>query len=342
MSFEIQDVERKVLAILKVLHSLQNPAGSSIIARILQDQGIILSERAVRYHLKLTDERGLTELVSNRGGRIITEKGLAEIKRALVKDKVGFTITKIELLTCRTGFNFETMRGLIPVNVTFFHRSVFPRALQLMKPIFDSGLCVSSLTTVADSGEKIGDIIVPHDMVGFATVCSIIINGALLKAGIPMDSRFGGLLQMDNSSPKRFTEIIYYNGCSLDPSEIFIKAGMTSVYRAALAGSGEILANFREIPSICLPEVESVLRNLKRAKVNGVIVTGFPSESVCEIQVEPNKVGMVLMGGLNPVAAVHETGIVTENKSMATVVDYQDLIEFQELLYERDKNYTMS
>ena len=46
-------------------------------------------------------------------------------------------------------------------------------------------------------------------------VCSIVINGVLLKNGIPSDSKFGGILQVKNGDPLRFVELIYYSGSSL-------------------------------------------------------------------------------------------------------------------------------
>jgi len=58
--------------------------------------GIGLSERAVRYHLRLMDERGLTRLVGRRDGRLITALGEAEIKKAMVSHKVGLTLSRIE------------------------------------------------------------------------------------------------------------------------------------------------------------------------------------------------------------------------------------------------------
>ena len=86
---------------------------------------------------------------------------------------------------------------------------------------------------------------------------------------------------MRNNEPLRFVELIYYSGCSLDPSEVFIMARMTSV---------------------------------------------------CEVPVELNKVGVVLLGGLNPVAAAEEAGIGAENYAMSTVMEYRDLVKFQELI----------
>ena len=53
---------------------------------------------------------------------------------------------------------------------------------------------------------------------------------------------------------------------------------------------------------------------------------GNTSEEVCEIGVEQNKIGVVLIGGLNPVAAAAEAGIEVENHSMSTVVEYKSLI----------------
>ena len=146
-----------------------------------------------------------------------------------------------------------------------------------------------------------------------------------------MDSRFGGILQIRNHKPLRFVELIHYAGCSLDPSEIFIRARMTSVREVAKKGNGKILANFREIPAPCRPIAEEMVARLKEAGLQGLIVMGDTSEPVCEVPVELNKIGLVLLGGLNPVAAAEEVGIEAENRAMSTVIEYRDLIKFQEL-----------
>jgi HTH-type transcriptional regulator, global nitrogen regulator NrpRI len=343
MSFESErEVERKILAILKVLSNFREPMGARIIAKNLKDHGVELSERGVRYHLKLTDERGLTQLMSDWDGRTITLKGLAEIDNAMVNDKVGFAISRIELLAFRTSFDYKNRTGLIPVNVSFFPQGKFKDALRAMKPAFESGFCVSNLVAVVDAGQSIGELIVPPGNVGLATICSVVINGTLLKAGIPMDSRFGGLLQIQNNRPARFTQVIHYNGSSLDPSEIFIKARMTSVKEASQTGTGQVLANFREIPAICSPIAEKVISGLENAGINGVLKVGKVSEKVCEIDVDLNKIGIVLLGGLNPIAATVEAGIEVENKSMSTLVEYQNLINYEKLIGEHSEKYALA
>ena len=330
VGIETQEVERKVLSILRVLSDYQEPLGSTIIARRLKDHGVHLSERAVRYHLKLMDERGLTRLVG-RDGRLITDMGIEELGSALVGDKVGYAISRIEMLAFRTDFDLDKRTGSVPVNISFFPKGKFDKALQTMKTAFAAGLCVSDLVAVAHEGERLGELTVPEGKIGLATVCSIVLNGALLKAGVPMDSRFGGILQIRNHQPLRFVELIHYAGSSLDPSEVFIRARMTSVRNAAKSGEGKILANFREIPAICRPIAEEVIAKLKEAGLGGLMVVGKTSEQVCEIPVELNKIGMILLGGLNPIAAAEETGIEADNLSMSTVMEYQNLIKLGEL-----------
>ena len=327
MGFEAQDIERKTLAILNTLEESPRASGSTVITRRLKDRGVSLSERAVRYHLKLMDARGLTRLVGRRDGRIITEQGQTELKKAMVTRKVGFALSRIEILAFRTAFNTDTRAGLIPVNVSLFMKDDFNKALKVMEPVFRAGLCVSDLVAVAGEGETIGDLMIPEGQIGFATVCSVAVNGVLLKSGVPIDSKFGGILQIRDRKPLRFVELIHYAGSSLDPGEIFIKAKMTSVAGAVRDGNGEILANYREIPAGCRTLAEEVKEKLARAGIGGVLLIGNVSEPVCEVPLELNRIGIVLIGGLNPVAATAEAGISSESHAMSTVVDYRKMVE---------------
>jgi repressor of nif and glnA expression len=330
MGYERHEVERKVLAILKILSETTEPMGARVIAQRLQDYGVDLKERAVRYHLKIMDERGLTRLIG-RDGRLITETGIEELKSALVSDKVGFVIGKIELLAYQTTFDWKKRQGQIPVNVSLFQAEKFKKAREVMSKAFEAGICVSDLVAVAGEGEKLAGVAVPEGKIGFATVCSVITNGALLKAGIPMDSKFGGLLQIRNHKRFRFVELINYAGSSLDPSGIFITSRMTSVRQVVREGEGKVLANFREIPALCRPVAEEVISGLREAGIGGLLVMGDTSQSVGEVTVELNKIGMIILGGLNPVAAALEAGIEAENHAMSTVMDYRDLKKFKEL-----------
>ena len=128
---------------------------------------------------------------------------------------------------------------------------------------------------------------------------------------------------------------IYYSGTSLDPSEAFIRARMTSVREVSGKGEGKILANFREFPVLCLNVVEKILPKLKSAGISGVMTTGKPSEPIFQVPVDVSKVGMILIGGLNPVACAQEAGIEGETHAMSNIIEYRELRKFSEVCREK-------
>jgi len=318
------DTERKIVSILKVLSESSEPLGSITIARQLERHGIFLSERAIRYHLRITDERGYTQPMGH-DGRMLTPQGFEELRMALAPEQVGFILEKLELLAFQTTFDPQKRTGQLPVNTSLIDKDNFKEALTAMKDAFKAGICVSELVATASEGEKLGSTVIPSGKTGLATVCSVVINGVLLKSGVPMESVFGGVLEVMDSKPRRFVAIISYAGTSLDPSEQYIRAGMTSVSEVAKTGNGKILANFREIPAPSRAIVEEKIAMLKEAGISGVYALGNTSEPVCQISVGLNRVGMVLLGGLNPVAAAVEAGIEVENIAESGMIDFHQL-----------------
>jgi len=324
------EAERKIVSILKVLSESSEPLGSITIARELERHGIFLSERGVRYHLKVTDERGYTQPLG-RDGRLLTPRGLEELKMALAPEQVGFILEKLELLAFKTTFNPQKRTGQLPINTSLIDKERFREALTAMSKAFKAGICVSNLVATASEEEKLGSVVIPKGKIGLATVCGVVINGVLLKSGIPIESRFGGVLEVRDSKPRRFVAIINYAGTSLDPSEQYIRARMTSVSEVAETGNGKILANFREIPAPSRAIVEEKAAMLKETGIGGVYALGNTSEPICQIPVDLNRVGIVLLGGLNPVAAAVEAGIEVESIAESGLIDYQQLKSFWQL-----------
>jgi len=324
------DTEKKILAILRVLNESGEPLGSITIARELQRYGINLSERAIRYHLRIMDERGYTQ-PGGRDGRSITPLGIEELQIALAPDQIGFILDKLELMAFETTFNPAKRTGLLPINTSVFTQERFKKALSSMREVFKAGLCVSHLVAVGHEGERLGNVVIPSGKVGLATVCSVAVNGVLLKAGVPVESRFGGVLEIRNSRPRRFTAIINYEGTSIDPSEQYMRASMTSVGEAARTGNGRILANFRELPAPSRPTVEKTVSQLKEVGIDGVYVLGQTGEPVCQIALGANRVGMVLLGGMNPVAAAVEAGVEVDNFSESGLIDFEQLVSYWDL-----------
>ena len=324
------DAESKLISILKVLSESSEPLGSIVIARKLEREGVFLSERAVRYHLRIADERGYTQPVG-RDGRLITTEGQQEVKEALAPQHLGFVREKLEMLAYQTTFDPEKRTGRLSINTSLIDKDKFKKAVSAMKDAFKAGICVSDLVATASEGERLGSVVVPSGKIGFATVCSVAVNGVLLKAGIPTEFRFGGVLEVRNSKPRRFVAIIDYAGTSLDPSEQFIRARMTSVGEASRTGSGKIVGVFRTIPAPAREVVEEKIAVLKEAGIGGVYAVGNTSESLCQIPVTLNRFGIVQLGGLNPVAAAVEAGIEIENIAESGLIDFQQLRSFWQL-----------
>ena len=324
------ETERKIVAILEILSESSEPLGSTSIARELEQRGIALSERAVRYHLRITDERGHTRLVG-RDGRTITLAGLEEIREAMAPAHVGIIRDKLEMLAFQTTFDPQKKTGKLCINTSLVDKDRFPDVLAAARPVFKAGLAVSDLVVVAGEGEKLGSVIIPHGKIGLGTVCGVVTNGVMLRAGVPTDYRFGGLLDVRDATPRRFVAIIDYAGTSLDPSEQFIRARMTCVSDMVRTGSGKILSTFRSIPAPARGILDEKIALLKEAGIHGVYGVGNASEPLCQIHVPLNRVGVVQLGGLNPVAAAVEAGFDIESTAESGLIDYERLVSVWEL-----------
>ncbi len=315
-----QSVERKGLAILRILADATEPLGARNIAAELTNYGIDLTERAVRYHLRLMDERGLTVCLGEPG-RVITDKGREELQNALVSDKLGFVQSRIETLAYRSSFDVETGKGELLVNASLLPRDRFEECIEIMRPVFRAGYCMSELVAIADQGGRLGDLRIPEGYVGFGTVCTVTLNGVLLRYRVPVESKFGGLVEISDFHAVRFTELISYSGTTLDPAEIFITGKMTQVRSAATEGHGKILASFREVPAVVLPDLLRVFKHFERSGIRGILAVGRPGQQLLDVPVGPDRIGLAVVGGLTPVAALAEAGIPTENKAMKSLVN---------------------
>ncbi len=104
-------IQRKLIAILKIIRESRTPIGARLIADRMNLRGYAIGERAVRYHLHILDERGLTKRLGY-DGRVITGRGIDELNNALVGDRVGFIITKTFFILFPSISTFKTYYDL--------------------------------------------------------------------------------------------------------------------------------------------------------------------------------------------------------------------------------------
>ncbi len=323
----VDEIDRKINAILRIVGEANEPIGSKEVSEKLKSLGIELSERTVRYHLKLMDEQGLTQ-GKWKEGRSITEEGKEELKNALVAEKIGFVTSRIDSVCYQMDFDIAKKEGKIILNVSYIDKEKFSDALKIISDVYQKGYGMGKLVVYAAEGETLGGSKVPDGKIGFGTLCSINLNGILLKQTIPVESKFGGVLEIEDGKPFRFTDLISYSGSTLDPLEVFIKSKMTSVKKVICSGSGKILAGFREIPAVSRENAEEILKYSEEAGLGSAIMIGKPGQPLLGVPVGMGRVGLVVVGGLNPVAAVEEAGIETESKALVTLIDYKELVPF--------------
>jgi hypothetical protein len=107
---------------------------------------------------------------------------------------------------------------------------------------------------------------------------------------------------------------------------------MTDVLGAVKNHSGKVLASFREIPVVSLEKARQLREDLQKKGIGGILILGNPNQPLLEMPVAMDKAGMVIVGGLNPIAALEEAGMTTVSKAMSTLYRFSDLMKFKELL----------
>lgn len=313
------------LAILKILAESDKPAGSARIRASLLSLGLDAQPRTIRLHLLHLDQEGLTIQASRRTGRVISEKGRQELARTNVVEKVGVVASRVDNLAYRMTLRPPLRTGTVVVNVSLIQPEHLTRALNEMKLVFRHNLAVSPYIRVAQPGEIVCGSLVPERHVAIGTVCSVTLSGALLHHSIPAKARFSGLIEVKNRLPIRFVDLINYDGTTLDPLEIFIQAKMTRVRDVILTGNGILCAAFREIPNAALADAIELERKLRTIGLGGVLSFGQPNQPLLGVPVSEGHAGMVVYGGLNPIAVLCECGLPVIIKSMAGLEPYGNL-----------------
>ena len=318
------DSRRKVAAILRTLDEAGRPLGSTRISRALRASGIDLKERMVRNYLEAADAADLTVNLGRRG-RQITTRGRQELAKAVAFDKLGTIDARADELAYQMTLDLGRRKGTVILNISTVPLTRLQDAKELVARVVRAGLGMGRLGIVSEIGTDLVHNHLEPNQAAIGTVCGITLNGLLRAAGVPVVSRFGGLLEIRGGEPFRFAHLIHYNGTTLDPVEIFIKAQMTSVLDVVEKGSGLLGASFREVPAAALPRVEKIIAQMARNGLGGLIVLGQPSRPLLDVPVSPGRAGLVVAAGLNPLAAVQESGIATWNRALARLYEFADL-----------------
>ncbi|MBP2132521.1 repressor of nif and glnA expression [Methanomicrobium sp. W14] len=291
--------ERKCIEILRILKDHQEPVGAKRLSELMAEHGFTLTDRAVQYYLSYLDNVGFTRKIGNRG-RVLTSAGVSETERALVDERIGFVISKLERLAFRSNFDPETGKGNVAYNMSY----VPEEQTEVITDIFDEaikgGICFFSAYKVIDDDPRI-----PRGHRGIITVCSITMDGVFQKNGIPVKMAFGGTIKIEKNQPAGFTDLIGYKGTSVDPLMLFVNAGMTSIGSVLKNGNGIALANVREVPDTAVDSASEIAKSMREA---GFLFPLKMGTGILNVRPDPYRTSIVAYSGLNLIGYAFEKG----------------------------------
>lgn len=310
--------ERKYIEILRILKEHRDPMGAKRLSELMSERGFVLSDRAVQYYLSYLDTMGFTEKVGNQG-RILTPLGLEETDNALVDDRIGFIISKLERLAYRSTFDPATGTGDVAYNL-----SIVPlESAEMVKAAFDevarAGCGFFNTYRMIDHDPRI-----PHGHVGFMTICSISMDGVLQRRGIPVRMAFGGRLEIEKGTPRQFRDLIAYRGTTIDPLELFISSGLTAISDYARSKTGIALANVREVPCAARPQVEETIHQMNTC---GFVFPVTLGNQVFNLPYNPYRISIVAFSGMNYIGNVVEHGIQIKTEIGAGNIPFSKILE---------------
>ena len=311
-----QETDRKMMEILRILADREEVLGAKTIAEELKKKGYDLGERAVRYHMRILDEKGFTERIGY-AGRKITNKGYKELEKGLIYDQVDFIFSKFEDMIYQTTLNPSEGTGKVIVNTSSFEYD--KNIMEILKSVFKKGIAVSPYVKFLDPiPEEKGEI-------RLDTICGTTIDGMLLGKGIPVIPKYGGIVKVEDYVPIRFTELISYKKTSMTPLEAFTDKNMTSVLQVIEDGNGSIPTNFRLIPKSARKNAVKLFKNLQTIGITGLLKMGNEGESVLGIPVDDNMVGIAVIGGISPLCAAKEAGFDVNIKLAENTIEFGDM-----------------
>ncbi|MFA5294927.1 MAG: NrpR regulatory domain-containing protein [Methanoregulaceae archaeon] len=310
--------ERKYIEILRILKEHQEPMGAKRLSELMAERGFVLSDRAVQYHLRYLDDMGFTEKVGNMG-RILTPYGIAETESALVGERVGFIISRLERLAYRSTFDPVTQTGDVAYNLSIVPEDRISEVLEAFEGVAAARCGFFSSYRVLDNDPR-----VPHGSLGIITVCSITMDGVFQGRGIPVRMAFGGRLTVEHGEPIRFIDLIGYRGTTIDPLQLFISAGLTSISSMVSTGSGIALANVREVPAAAEGLVRETVAQMRKS---GFVFPVTIGTAPFNIPSDPYRLSIISYSGMNYVAHIFEKGIPIRTEIGAGNIPFSRIVD---------------
>ncbi|MDI6876163.1 MAG: DUF128 domain-containing protein [Methanomicrobiales archaeon] len=221
--------------------------------------------------------------------------------------------------------------GRIIYNLSLIRDKDIDYALSVLRQTYRAGLAVSDRVRLVPSGETVDGFPVPAGCTAVCTMCTITLDGLLLKRGVPYNAIGGGIVEIESRMPKRFVHFILYNNTTIDPLEVLASQESTSITNVMRRGSGMILGNMRECHMEAEMLVGELLDELDGQGFTGVLDLGVPNVPLLGVPVSPQYMGIAMVGGTNPMAAIKEGGRRVVTRALKGLMDIESMERIQDL-----------
>jgi repressor of nif and glnA expression len=235
-----------------------------------------------------------------------------------------FVNNSIEDYAMQVTFDPATGEGNVVYNLSVIKNEDLDFAISTLKDAYKTGVTVSGRVKFLHSGDKLPGYVVPKGYTGICTICSITFDGILIRRGIPITPVGGGVVEIENRTPIRFTHIILYEHTTIDPLQVLISQKTTSITSVMRTGSGSILANVREF------HMEAELDELSASTLSGILEVGMPNLPLLGVPVSPQFVAIAAVGGTNPMAAIREGGRWVQTQAMKGLMEISQMGEIRD------------
>ena len=238
-----------------------------------------------------------------------------------MKDPLRFVSHRIEDYAMQVTFDPAKGTGSVVYNLSLIHQEDLDTALSVFRATCEAGVSPSGLIRVMNEGEINDGFPIPAGHCGLLTLCSTTLDGLLVRRGIPFNPIGGGVVEVIENIPRRFTHLIKYEYTTIDPLQVLVSQEITSIQNVMRTGSGNLLGNIRECHMEAEDKVGEVLEELSESYFTGILDLGLPNTPCLGVAVDPQYMGVAALGGTNWMAALREEGVFVKMQAMKGVID---------------------
>ena len=228
--------------------------------------------------------------------------------------KISFLLSKTWNMIQQVNFNTNNKKGNIITNISYIDKTNLKKAISIMKNTYNENpQYINPYYKIINHPQN-------NNKIGIATICSLSIDGILIKNGIMSTPKYSGLLELTKTP--EFIHLISYNGSTVDPHKIFLSKNMTSITNNNTPK--KILASFKEIPYITRDYAVNLLDKINNIGFS-IYKIGKPREVTYNAKADNYNIGIVAGSGLNPIGAIKEKGINIEIKAIEQLMKFEEM-----------------